>query len=262
MDTLPIHPFLRHPHTGEPLRAIAVVNGRPVWPVMGASPDDNNNINNGTGNGTGNGGNAGNGTGSQGTGANDGGNAGGHATGAGGGTGTGARSDTDRGFPEGTPLEQMTVEQREAYWRFYARKHEAAARQAPTAQELADLRDKATKYDQAQRDQMTDLERERADNAQLREENAKYKLAEQRRDAAKAAGLTSDDAEFITGATPEEMKASAERLKTRLGTSASTTHATTHDQGVRSGGNGSGGTPGVAAGRDRYREKHKQTTTT
>lgn len=34
----------------------------------------------------------------------------------------------DKGFPEGTPLEQMTEPQRTAYWQHYARKHENAAK--------------------------------------------------------------------------------------------------------------------------------------
>jgi len=40
---LPIHPTLRHPRTGEPLRAVGWWRGRPMWPVMGASPDDPSN---------------------------------------------------------------------------------------------------------------------------------------------------------------------------------------------------------------------------
>jgi hypothetical protein len=40
IDTL-VHPWMVHPHTGEPLRAVWVrPNGRPVWPIMGASEDD------------------------------------------------------------------------------------------------------------------------------------------------------------------------------------------------------------------------------
>jgi hypothetical protein len=35
---LPVHPFLRHPLSGEPLRAIGIVGGRLVWPVIGAAP--------------------------------------------------------------------------------------------------------------------------------------------------------------------------------------------------------------------------------
>lgn len=37
-------------------------------------------------------------------------------------------ADSDKGFPEGTPLEQMTVEQREAYWKDKARKHEGISK--------------------------------------------------------------------------------------------------------------------------------------
>jgi hypothetical protein len=35
------HPSLSHPHTGEPLRAVGFrANGTPIWPILGASPDD------------------------------------------------------------------------------------------------------------------------------------------------------------------------------------------------------------------------------
>jgi hypothetical protein len=38
---LPVHPTLRHPRTGNRLRAIGVTrDGRAMWPVLGASPDD------------------------------------------------------------------------------------------------------------------------------------------------------------------------------------------------------------------------------
>jgi len=40
VNVLPEHPTMRHPHTDTPLRAVGVVGGRPVWPVMGASEDD------------------------------------------------------------------------------------------------------------------------------------------------------------------------------------------------------------------------------
>jgi predicted kinase len=39
----------------------------------------------------------------------------------------GGQQEPDRGFPADTPLEQMTVEQREAYWRHHSRKHERTA---------------------------------------------------------------------------------------------------------------------------------------
>lgn len=35
--TLPVHPTLTHPRTGEPLVAVGVINGRAIWPVLGGS---------------------------------------------------------------------------------------------------------------------------------------------------------------------------------------------------------------------------------
>lgn len=47
VNGLPVHPHLVHPHTGEPLRAIMIdKRGEPVWPVMGASEDDDSNDDN------------------------------------------------------------------------------------------------------------------------------------------------------------------------------------------------------------------------
>lgn len=245
MNTLPTHPALRHPHTGEPLRAVGVLNGRPIWPVIGAAEDDNNS------GGTGNAGGAG-GTGQGSSGAAGG--AGGSG-GAGEGANTGDKPDagTDRGYPDNTPIERMTDAQQAAYWKFHARKHERAAGQAPNAQELADLRDKATKYDEHQRAQMSDLEREQAKAAELQKKVDKFERGDLRRAAAKNAGLTADDAEFITGKTPEEMAASAVRLKERLGSAGTATRASSHDQGARgrSGANQSKSEAGMAEARKR-----------
>lgn len=40
MHHLPQHPYLLHPLTGQPLRAVGVVNGRIVWPIMGGDGTD------------------------------------------------------------------------------------------------------------------------------------------------------------------------------------------------------------------------------
>jgi hypothetical protein len=39
MQHLPTHPRLRHPLTGEPLRAVGIGRRGPIWPIIGASPD-------------------------------------------------------------------------------------------------------------------------------------------------------------------------------------------------------------------------------
>lgn len=92
-SALPTHPFMRHPHTGDPLRAVGILaTGRIVWPIMGASPDDD-----------------------------DAGGAAGGAAGAAGGTDTGK---ADKGFPANTPVTEMTAEQQAAYWRDKSQLHE------------------------------------------------------------------------------------------------------------------------------------------
>jgi hypothetical protein len=40
-NSLPVHEYLVHPHTGLPLQAVGVRrNGTPIWPIMGASEGD------------------------------------------------------------------------------------------------------------------------------------------------------------------------------------------------------------------------------
>lgn len=60
-----------------------------------------------------------------------------------------APAPADRGFPDGTPLEQMNAEQREAYWKFQARKHEDRVKAfgGLTAEQLTELREKAARAD-------------------------------------------------------------------------------------------------------------------
>lgn len=50
-------------------------------------------------------------------------------------------SSTEKGFPEGTPLAEMTDAQRAAYWQHYARKHEDTVKafKGLTPQQLADI---------------------------------------------------------------------------------------------------------------------------
>jgi len=50
-------------------------------------------------------------------------------------------SDGDKGFPEGTPLAQMTDAQKAAYWQHYARKHEDTVKafNGLTPQQVKDL---------------------------------------------------------------------------------------------------------------------------
>jgi len=227
--------------------------------------DDTSNAGNagGAGQGTDAGGNAGTGTAP----------ATGGATGTGGSsagtdttTANGSGSDTDRGFPENTPVAQMTHAEQAAYWKYHSRKHQARAEQAPNERDLAELRRKAGEFDRHQQAQMTELEREQARAADLQSKLDGYERAEARRAAARKAGLSADDAEFVVGDTPEEMEQSATRLKQRLGTAGTAGHATSHDQGTRggrAGGNQSKAEAGMAEARKRgFVQAAAQTTNT
>lgn len=94
-STLPTHPHLVHPHTGEPLQAVMLGKRGPVWPVMGAAegddppdpadppkvdPPDPTDP---------------------------------------------PKVDPAKGYPEGTPVAEMTDKEQAAYWKFHSRKHES-----------------------------------------------------------------------------------------------------------------------------------------
>jgi len=102
------------------------------------------------GTGTGQGG-ANGGTGGTGTGTAD--------AAAGGQGGTGGDGTADRGYPDHTPLEQMNAEQREAYWRYQARKHESTIK---AAGDLGELQRKAGEFDRITAEQASEIDKARA----------------------------------------------------------------------------------------------------
>jgi hypothetical protein len=100
-------------------------------------------------------------------------------------------SSGDKGFPEGTPLAEMSVEQREAYWKFQARKHEERnkAFDGLTPEALADLRERANKQQQLERELMSDkdkavLEAKEAATAEVRDQYAQRLAASEFKAAA------------------------------------------------------------------------------
>jgi len=65
-------------------------------------------------------------------------------------------TDGDRGYPQGVPLEQMSADQREAYWKHHARQWEDRAK---ARSDYDDLKAKAGQYDQLVASQATDQEK-------------------------------------------------------------------------------------------------------
>lgn len=82
-------------------------------------------------------------------------------------------AEGEPGFPAQTPLAEMSVEQREAYWKHQSRKHEATAKARSDYEELAA---KAAQWDEAQRAQQTPDERAVADAVEAAKAEARAQV--------------------------------------------------------------------------------------
>lgn len=148
-----------HHRTG--LRAVGIVNGRPVWPILGAADEP--------------------------------------AQPPPAAPPTPPAGDPpDPGFPANTPLEQMTPEQRESYWKDKARKHEDRNKAFGklTPEELADLRAKAEKHDALELELGTEADKKAAEarKTAAAEADARYQpLLVQAKFEALAAGRIEPD---------------------------------------------------------------------
>jgi hypothetical protein len=69
---------------------------------------------------------------------------------------TPATGEQDRGYPQGTPLEQMNADQREAYWKYHARQWETRAKER---NDYDAVKAKAEQYDQFVASQATEQEK-------------------------------------------------------------------------------------------------------
>lgn len=156
-------------------------NGSPIFAISGGSGDG--------GGGDGGGGGTGGGDGGTGDGgAGDGGAGKGTGSGSGGGSG-----DGDKGYPDNTPVAEMTTAQQAAYWKAQSRKHEDRAK---ARADYDDLKTKAAELDKLKQSQMSEQEKAveaaktDARKAALVEVGAKLVDAEIR---AVSAGRLSDD---------------------------------------------------------------------
>lgn len=187
---LPLHPTLTHPRTGAPLQAIYVRrDGRVMWPIIGASPDD---------------GAAGGDAGDGGDGASGADGAAGGDAGAGAGAGGKPADDTarDLGFPRDTPVAEMTDTQRAAYWQHKAQKHESRYKQLVGNRRFEEAQEALTEYERIKREQMTPAEQALA---AAREEGKQEARTQERRSSARAIFRGALDAAGITGADQEEI---------------------------------------------------------
>lgn len=75
--------------------------------------------------------------------------------------GDGKGGDAAKGFPDNTPWREMTTEQQVAYWQHQSKRHEGRAKafDGLTPEQLTDLREKARRHDDLERELMSDRER-------------------------------------------------------------------------------------------------------
>lgn len=180
--------------------------------------------------------------------------------GAGGGGGGGAPAVNEHGYPDATPVADMTPEHQAAYWRYHSKKWEGVAKSAPDADELTRLRERDAELKRIEDEKLTDEERTRTSLAA-----AETAAAEARVEADNAArrallleialekGLTVAQAERLRGSSKEELEADADALKELFGGS------TSKSDGIRRPPSGSGSDVGVgktvSAGEARYKAR-------
>ena len=97
----------------------------------------------------------------------------------------------ESGFPAQTPLAEMTVEQREAYWKHQARKHETTAKARSDYDELAA---KAAQWDEAQRAQQSPDERAVTDAVEAAKAEARAQVLAEVADERVRAAFTGNPA--------------------------------------------------------------------
>lgn len=170
----------------------------------------------------------------------------------------------DKGFPEGTPLEQMNVEQQRNYWRHYARQHESRAN---ARADYDDVKAKAAKYDELQRQQQTPSEQAVNDaKDEGKREGAREAYAKSAAALLKASltgrGKTADQAQALVDAANLAAFLTDDGIDTaKVETFVNSIAAPVKGGGPRpdpsQGPRGESGTPGVSAGRDLFAERHK-----
>ncbi|OKI19671.1 hypothetical protein A6A07_07400 [Streptomyces sp. CB03911] len=137
------------------------------------------------------------------------------AGGGGGGNPVGAN-----GFPEATPLESMSAEHQAAYWKYHARRHEAAVKASPDAAELERLRAADAELATRKAADLSETDRLKAEkdaaDAATATARAEADAANRRvllLEVAAEKHLTPAQAARLQGATRDELIADADALK-------------------------------------------------
>ena len=179
----------------------------------------------------------------------------------GGGGGGGGTTVNEHGYPDATPVADMTAEHQVAYWKHHARKHEAASKAAPPAEELERLRAAEAELNSRKAAELSETERLQKERDEAAAEAA---TAKAERDAAARKvllleiaadkGLTPAQAARLQGSTKDELEADADALKAEFGQAGGQGTPPPRSGGNRGGDVGNSG--GVSTGAERFRQKH------
>jgi hypothetical protein len=178
--------------------------------------------------------------------------------------GGGSDTDDDRGYPANTPTAEMTPAQQTAYWKHHARKHETTVKglgltPGQEAAELKALRDAQAELQKRKDAELSEVERLTKERDELAVKAQGLEIAQIRTNAAAAAGLPADMAEFITAVDADKAKQQAETLKSRMATNGGAGAPGGNDQGYRRQHAASNSAAGLAEAQRRF-GKPAQTT--
>lgn len=121
-------------------------------------------------------------------------------------------ADDGKGFPEGTPVRDMTPEQQAAYWRHHARKHEDALKGKTGGRTLDELVDAARKLKEIEDSQKSEADKAKEREQAITTENASLKSQVAALRAAVKYQLTEDDVETLMALPADTVETIAARL--------------------------------------------------
>ncbi|MFD0276168.1 hypothetical protein ACFVHB_20005 [Kitasatospora sp. NPDC127111] len=168
------------------------------------------------------------------------------------------------GFPENTPVAEMSHEHQAAYWRHHSRRWETVAKAAPTPEEVTQLRADSAELATRKTAELSETQRlqKEKDDAEAAATRARADAeAATRRvlllEVASAKGLTSEQAGRLQGGTREELEADADALRAAFGGGSGAGGTTPPPSGGNRGGD-VGGAGTLQAGADLYRQRNQR----
>ncbi|MFB7671348.1 hypothetical protein ACFC26_08005 [Kitasatospora purpeofusca] len=167
------------------------------------------------------------------------------------------------GFPESTPVAEMSHEHQAAYWRHHSRRWETAAKASPTPEEVTQLRADSAELATRKTAELSETDRLKAEKtaaeAAATQAKADAEAATRRvllLEVAGAKGLTPAQAERLHGNTREELEADADALRSAFADAGSGGTPPPPSGGPRGGDVGGAGT--LQAGADLYRQRNQR----